>query len=161
MICETTIWIIPIIIGLFSFVASFLTIFLLLLPATNLLSYALSPLFSELENLDSHLIEEELTPLIDEKISQFLLDFASQIPMGSMLLKGSLGQNLKEKGKKAVLELIPEIKKRGIKKGKDYLIQAQQKHWRRWLLKQGTLFSSVSGLIATFFALVLCSCCCC
>jgi uncharacterized membrane protein YheB (UPF0754 family) len=55
--------------------------------------------------------EKELEGLIDDKIGVFMTRLKQEIPMAQMFLQGSLEESLKKKGKKALLEMAPEVKR--------------------------------------------------
>lgn len=70
-------------------------------------SIDLKPVLLKMEALD---FESELGPLIDRRLDHLIDQFKPLVPMGEVLLSGSLAIRLKKRAKEEFLEAIPEIK---------------------------------------------------
>lgn len=149
----------PLTFGIVSFITTFITFYIILLPRYGLVAKLIPGLFSHLDRLDTLPLEQEITPLLEDKISHFMNDLTAQIPMGSMILNGSLGQSIKSKAKLAALETLPELKSKGLEKGQQLLIQKQHQYWKRLLLKYGATLALLSGVLGALCGLLLYLCC--
>jgi hypothetical protein len=144
-------YLVPLLFALTSFVSTFATIFALFLPNKGFLIKRLPSLFKHLSNsepLQPQKLEQKISPLLDEKVSDLLTNITSQIPMGSMLLSGSLGKTLKEKAKAGIVDMLPELKEKGLAKGEEWVIEFWNQRGFILLLKYGTLVALFSGVVA-------------
>lgn len=139
-------------IGIISFTTTLATLFLLLFPYYGILSKLIPVLFNELKKFDDKKIQKEISPFLDEKISVFFNDLVDQIPMGSMFLSGSLGDNIKGQAKKSLLGMVPELKVKGAEKAQQILCNELQSHWLSLLLKYGLILSLFSGALGALIA---------
>lgn len=149
---------IPLLFAFTSFIGTFATILALFLPNKGFLTKQLPSLFDHLGEtamLQPRKLEEELSPVIEEKISDLLEDITAQIPMGSMLVSGSLGKTLKERAKTAILKMLPELKEKGLSKSEEWAMRKWNQHGFTLLLKYGTLAALFSGIMGGICGLIV------
>lgn len=145
----------PLSFAIVAFLTTFATFYLILLPEIGLFAKASPQLISQLDNLDDQLLQNEITPLLEEKIDEFLIDLTGQIPMGSMILSGSLGKSIKGKAKAAVLAMVPDLKKKGLEKAQEMALQKQQELWKKVLWNYGGLLALFSGAFGALLGVLL------
>jgi len=75
--------------------------------------------------------------------------------MGSMIFNSSLSQSLKRKAHNAILEMVPDLKKRGLEKAQEAALQKQQELWKGVLWKYGGLLSLLSGGIGAVLGVLV------
>jgi hypothetical protein len=145
----------PLLFGLISFLSTFSVFYLILIPKKGFIAKTSPQLISHLHQVDDQLLQNEITPFLEERIEGFLRDLVGQIPMGSMIFNSSLSQSLKRKAHNAILEMVPDLKKRGLEKAQEAALQKQQELWKGVLWKYGGLLSLLSGGIGAVLGVLV------
>lgn len=71
-----------------------------------------NPLIEKFKQIN---LENEVSPLLDKRLEDVIVQLKGQIPMGEMFLSGALAERLKGRVKQEILKSLPEIQ--------DHLIQ--------------------------------------
>ncbi len=148
-------FLIPFITGFVSLLTTFLLVCIFLYPRKGVLVKLIPIFFNEIRALDNLKIQEELTPVLDEKIGDFLDGLSSQIPMGSMLLSGSFAETLKSKARGQILSMVPELKELAIQKGEKILRKKLEENWKIGIFKYGLFLSLIGGILGTILGAVV------
>ncbi len=135
----------PLTFGLISFISTFIVFYLIIIPKKGFIAKTSPKLLSYLQQIDDQLLQNEIAPFLEDRIEGFLRDLVGQIPMGAMIFNSSLSQTLKRKAHNAILEMIPDLKIRGLEKAQEAALQKQQELWKEVLWKYGGVLSLVSG----------------
>ena len=147
-------FLIPIITGIVSLLTTFTLICILLFPKKGLLSKSVPLLLDVIRSMDNHQIREGITPLVNEKIGEFLASMTQQIPMASMILTGTFAASVKEKARGEILNMVPELKQLAADKGEKILRQKLQEYWKAGIFKYGLLVSILGGVLGIVFGAI-------
>lgn len=74
------------------------------------------PSYSITQKIEELDLEKEVAPLLDQRLDQLIAQLKGQIPMGNVLLSGSLTEGIKRRIKEEILRTLPELKERLAKK---------------------------------------------
>ncbi|MFI5343430.1 MAG: hypothetical protein ACHQUC_04330 [Chlamydiales bacterium] len=68
------------------------------------------------KKMDALDLAEEVGPFLDLRLDQITKQMAAQIPMGELLLSGSLGQKMKMNIRNEIYKILPELKEQLIER---------------------------------------------
>lgn len=68
-------------------------------------------------------LENEVSPLLDQRLNRLVEQLKKQVPMGEFFLSGAFVERLKERAKEEILQVLPEIKERLLAKGEKEFYQ--------------------------------------
>lgn len=145
------IFLIPIITGFVSLLTTLTLICIILFPRTGISNKLIRQLFDQIRALDTQQIGQDLTPLLNEKIVDFLGALTNQIPMASMIMSGSFAETLKVKAREQILMMIPELKEEAAARGEKFLQKELKNNWKIAIFKYGLLIALLGGILGTIF----------